>query len=112
MLKGKRSRKKVIVKCAVAGAAAAVIVFSLAFWENRSNASTVRRVHEPIDILALILCPTSITMMAVDNAPLAMQLVSAFIVLLENAALYGLIGAVIYSIVRRSRMDGDSRDRP
>jgi hypothetical protein len=104
----KRGRKKVIIGCAIAGAAAAVIVFSLAFWENRSNVSTVRQVHEPIEILALVLCPPSIGMMAVDNAPLAMQLVSAFLIMLENAALYGLIGAGLHSIGRRSVGDGDS----
>lgn len=48
--------------------------------------------------LALVLCPPSIGMMAVDNAPLAMQSVSAFLILLENAALYGLIGAGLYSM--------------
>ncbi len=54
----KRSRKKVILGCAVAGAAAAVIVFSLAFWENRSDASTVGQVHEPVEIFGSCLVPS------------------------------------------------------
>ena len=108
----KRSRRKVIIRCAIAGAAAAVVIFSLTLWESRANALTARRVNEPIEILALVLCPPSITMMAADSAPPAMQLVCAFLVLLENAALYGLIGAGIHSISRRSRVNGDGPDQP
>jgi hypothetical protein len=43
--------------------------------------------------------------MAIDNAPHAMQILGAFIVLLENAALYGFIGMIFTRIRHGSRED-------
>jgi hypothetical protein len=101
----KSKRRKIMWRFALCGAAASLVVFALAFWENHTTESVARQVNAPIQVTALILCPPSIGLMAIDNAPHAMQLVGAFIILLENAALYGFIGMIFGRVRQGSRVD-------
>jgi hypothetical protein len=88
--------KAIILRFALGGAIAALLSFTLAYWMNHQTVDVQREVQGRFEILALLLCPPSIGMMALDRASLGMQVIAAFFMSVENAVIYGFVGLAAF----------------
>jgi hypothetical protein len=91
---GLTTRRKYAMGFSVAGFAIAEVLCAYAFYLTS---------HHQIGnyALFLILCPPSIGAMALDNAGIVGGLIGWFLISLENAVIYGLIGLGAGSILQR-----------
>jgi hypothetical protein len=67
----------------------AVAVLSISWYINTHG------LRYDLSMVALVLCPPSIGLMAGDNAGPFMGLIAVLFVAVENATLYGLIGLAL-----------------
>lgn len=85
---------KVTLKAVLVGLSVALLLGGLAIYPRRPSIN---------DDLFLILCPTSIVTMGMDNAGLAEGIAAWVLVALTNAALYALIAVGLRQLWRTMR---------
>jgi hypothetical protein len=87
--------KKIVLAFVGLGAFIALNVFAFGFLKNYGNFQNRSHTDDVLQKLSFTLCPPCLGLMVSDNHGSLMAAIVMAIIALENAALYGLRGAVI-----------------
>lgn len=99
----KKAKLAIVLSGSIAGFAIATLVLGFYFWENGHRQYISRQLSDKLTNDSLIVCPPCFGVMALDSAGVTGWAFGLLEIVIMNAALYGLVGFIIYKIMEFTR---------